>query len=515
HRIPVENISTLGISGDVIIYYFGFVENWSDSSIFKKMNEIHDTGSLIDVRPEISPSISKPELPNVDVIPQGIKTDMDVMFQVTLPPDANGAVNLNSIHHEPEKLNDSFMDVEKNIIQDSSLTSGNLIDVPAEISHPISNPELPYLDIIPGGLKTDMAVVFQGALPADSKQFAINFQTGKNDGDDIAFHINPRISDVVALNSFRNGSWETEEHASVTAFTKEEALNMSIAINSEGYEVYVNGLHQCTFNHRIPVENISTLGISGDVIIYYFGFVENWSDSSIFNKMNEIHEMSVTTGSLIDVRPEISPSISNPELPNVDVIPQGIKTDMDVMFKVTLPADANDAVNLNSIHHEPEKLNDSFVDVEKNKIQDSSLTRGNLIDVPAEISHPISDPELPYVDVIPGGLKTDMAVVFQGALPADSKQFAINFQMGKNDGDDIAFHINPRIGDVVALNSFRNGSWETEEHDSVTAFTKEEALNMSIAINSEGYEVYVNGLHHCTFNHRIPVENISTLGISG
>ncbi|KAK2848359.1 hypothetical protein Q7C36_010041 [Tachysurus vachellii] len=393
------------------------------------------TGSLIEVPAEISHPVSNPELPNVDVIPQGLKTDMDVMFQVTLPADANDAVNFNSIHHEPEQLIDSSVVVEMNKIQDTSLTSGSLIDVPAEISHPVSNPELPYVDVIPGGLKTDMAVVFQGALPADSKQFAINFKTGKNDGDDIAFHINPRIGDVVALNSFRNGSWETEEHASVTAFTKEEALNMSIAINSEGYEVYVNGLHHCTFNHRIPVENISTLGISGDVIIYYFGFVEQLIDSSVV--------------------------------------------------------------------------------VEMNKIQDTSLTSGSLIDVPAEISHPVSNPELPYVDVIPGGLKTDMAVVFQGALPADSKQFAINFKTGKNDGDDIAFHINPRIGDVLALNSFRNGSWETEEHASVTAFTKEEALNMSIAINSEGYEVYVNGLHHCTFNHRIPVENISTLGIFG
>ncbi|XP_060734584.1 uncharacterized protein LOC132851633 [Tachysurus vachellii] len=345
--------------------------------------------------------------------------------------------------------------------------------ISAEISHAVINPVLPYRGTIPEGLKTDIAVVFQGILPADAKEFAINFQTGESDGDDIAFHINPRIGDVVALNSFRNGSWETEEHASVTAFTKEEALNMSIAINSEGYEVYVNGLKHCTFNHRIPVENISTLGISGDVIIYYFGLVEKLNDSIVDVEMNKILDTSLTSGSLIDVPAEISHPVSNP------------------------------------------KLNDSIVAVEMNKIQDTSLTSGSLIDVPAEISHPISNPELPYVDVIPGGLKTDMAVVFQGALPADSKQFAINFQTGKNDGDDIAFYINPRIGDVLALNSFRNGSWETEEHASVTAFTKEEDLNMSIAINSEGYEVHVNGLHQCSFNHRIPVENISTLGISG
>lgn len=68
-------------------------------------------------------------------------------------------------------------------------------------------------------------------------RFKINFQTGESDGENIAFHINPRIGELVALNSFRNGSWETEEHASITPFAKEGALNMNIVINSEGYEV--------------------------------------------------------------------------------------------------------------------------------------------------------------------------------------------------------------------------------------------------------------------------------------
>ncbi|XP_058243135.1 uncharacterized protein LOC131351660 isoform X2 [Hemibagrus wyckioides] len=598
HRIPLEKVSTLGIFGDVNVKYFGFVENWSNSSNFKKINEI-TTGSLIDVRPEISAAVSNPEIPYVGVIPQGLKTDMGVMFQVSLPADTNDAVIFKNIHHETENLNEASMTVELNEIQNTSLTSGSLIDVPAEISHPVSDPEIPYVGTISGGLKTDMAVVFQGALPADSKEFTINFQTGKNDGDDIAFHINPRIGDLVALNSFRNGSWETEEHASVTAFAKEEALDMSIGINSEGYEVYVNGLHHCTFKHRIPLEKVSTLGIFGDVNIKYFGFLDNWSNSSIFKKISEIQDKTITTGSLIDVRPEISAAVSNPEIPYVGVIPQGLKTDMGVMFQVSLPADTNDAVIFKNIHHETENLNEASMTVELNEIQNTSLTSGSLIDVPAEISHPVSDPELQYVGVInqrlktnrgmmfkvslpadandavnlntfhhgskvgatifnvfsnetwrneflhklsisgdlmhipseishpviypelpyrgpiPEGLRTDMAVTLQGALPADAKEFTINFQTGKNDGDDVAFHINPRIGDLVALNSFRNGSWETEEHASVTAFAKEAALDMSIGINSEGYEVYVNGLHQCTFKHRIPLEKVSTLGIFG
>ncbi|XP_053533823.1 uncharacterized protein LOC108264058 isoform X2 [Ictalurus punctatus] len=519
HRIPLENVSTLGICGDVIINYFGFVENWSESSMAVEMNDIQDmsitSGSLIDVPSEISHPLSSPESPHVDTVPEALKTDKAVIFQVALPADANNAVNFKITHRGSENWNELSMVVESNEIQDMSMITGSLIDVPSEISHPISSPELPYVGAIPGGLKTDMAVIFQGNIPADAKEFKINFQTGESDGENIAFHINPRIGELVALNSFRNGSWETEEHASITPFAKEGALNMNIVINSEGYEVCVNGLQHCTFKHRIPLENVSTLGICGDVIINYFGFVENWSESSMAVEMNDIQDMSITSGSLIDVPSEISHPLSSPESAHVDTVPEALKTDKAVIFQVALPADANNAVNFKITHRGSENWNESSMVVESNEIQDMSLITGSLIDVPSEISHPISSPELPYVGAIPGGLKTDMAVIFQGNIPADAKEFKINFQTGESDGENIAFHINPRIGELVALNSFRNGSWETEEHASITPFAKEGALNMNIVINSEGYEVCVNGLQHCTFKHRIPLENVSTLGICG
>ncbi|XP_053478229.1 galectin-4-like [Ictalurus furcatus] len=228
------------------------------------------------------------------------------------------------------------MVVESNEIQDMSLITGSLIDVPSEISHPISSPELPYVGAITGGLKTDMAVIFQGNIPADAKEFKINFQTGESDGENIAFHINPRIGELVALNSFRNGSWETEEHASIMPFAKEGALNMNIVINSEGYEVYVNGLQHCTFKHRIPLENVSTLGICGDVIINYFGFVENWSRSSLALENKQSTEMRSTSVTLLPI------TTDKLTLPFVGTIPGGIRADMAVLFYGTILADSNE-----------------------------------------------------------------------------------------------------------------------------------------------------------------------------
>ncbi|KAI5616328.1 hypothetical protein C0J50_24165, partial [Silurus asotus] len=122
---------------------------------------------------------------------------------------------------------------------------------------------------------------------------------------------------------------------------------------------------------------------------------------------------------------------------------------------------------------------------------------------------------LPYVNTIKGGIKPDMAVIVQGTLPAHAQSFEINFKTGESDSDDIAFHFNPRIGQYVYLNSFRDGSWEKEECVSDKSFNKGAGFYMFFVIHSDNYEVYVNGLRLCTFKHRIPVEKVSTLGIRG
>lgn len=75
--------------------------------------------------------------------------------------------------------------------------------------------------------------------------FEINLLTGDSDNDDIAFHISPRIGKSVTLNSFINGSWETEEYASDNPFTKGAYFHLVFVINSEGYEVcFLNSMQK-------------------------------------------------------------------------------------------------------------------------------------------------------------------------------------------------------------------------------------------------------------------------------
>ncbi|KAI5616327.1 hypothetical protein C0J50_24164, partial [Silurus asotus] len=133
---------------------------------------------------------------------------------------------------------------------------------------------LPFMGTIPGGLKPDMAVLFQGAVPLNAKRFEINFHTGQSYDDGIAFHFNPCITaKYVCMNNLRNGKWENDECVYDKPFPKGTSFCLLIVIKSEGYEVHVNGLRFYFFKHRQSLEQVTTLGIRGDVFISVCGFI--------------------------------------------------------------------------------------------------------------------------------------------------------------------------------------------------------------------------------------------------
>ncbi|KAK3548353.1 hypothetical protein QTP70_010714 [Hemibagrus guttatus] len=169
-----------------------------------------------------------------------------------------------------------FIDNCKTSSFSSVISTSSLTPTPKEVSFPISNPTLPYVGKIPGGIKQDAALLFQGTVPADAKRFEINFQTGQGTSNDIAFHFNPRIDSYTALNSCKNGSWGKEESAPDKPFAKGAAFQIIIAIKSDVYEVYVNDTSHSTFKHRMPFEKVSTIAVGGDVTMQLIYFIENW-----------------------------------------------------------------------------------------------------------------------------------------------------------------------------------------------------------------------------------------------
>uniref|UniRef100_A0A673IPM3 Galectin n=1 Tax=Sinocyclocheilus rhinocerous TaxID=307959 RepID=A0A673IPM3_9TELE len=96
----------------------------------------------------------------------------------------------------------------------------------------------------------------------------------------------PRKSFHVVMNSVINGNLGTEESVSDNPFKKGQPFEMFTVIKSEGYKVYVNGKELCTFKHRIPLEKVSTLNISGDVAVTLsvFNVTFDQLNASLLNK---------------------------------------------------------------------------------------------------------------------------------------------------------------------------------------------------------------------------------------
>uniref|UniRef100_A0A9J7YU52 Galectin 4 n=1 Tax=Cyprinus carpio carpio TaxID=630221 RepID=A0A9J7YU52_CYPCA len=565
HRIPLEKVSTLNISGHVVVSLFGFMQNWSASSFpttFTSLSRSH--GELSTRQSEILQPVQNP-------------------------------------NWSASSFPTTFTSLSR--------SHGELSTRQSEILQPVQNPNLPYVAPISGGLREGMAFYLKGVIPTNADQFEINFKTGQSDSDDTAFHFNPRLHQKVVMNSFRNRKWEAKESVSDNPFKKGETFEMFTVIKSEGYQVYVNGKELYTFKHRIPLKKVSTLNINGDVAVNLSGFLKNWSASVFPTKViTKITTLGSSHGGLSTVQSEILQPVRNPNLPYVAPISGGLREGMALYLQGVVPTNAdqfeinfktgqssnddmafqfnprmdqkvaiNSVINGSwgteeSVSDNPFKKGEAFemftviksegyqvyvngkelytfkhrIPLEKvstlnisgdvavnlsgflqnwsasvfptkviTKITTLGSSHAAHSTVQSEILQPVQNPNLPYVAPISGGLREGMALYLKGVVPTNADQFEINFKTGPSSNDDMAFQFNPRMDQKVAMNSVINGSWGTEESVSDNPFKKGEAFEMFSVIKSEGFQVYVNGKELYTFKHRIPLEKVSTLNISG
>ncbi|KAE8585833.1 hypothetical protein XENTR_v10021470 [Xenopus tropicalis] len=149
--------------------------------------------------------------------------------------------------------------------------------VPAPGYQPAYNPPIPYTSAIAGGLRPGMAVVIQAVPPSSCNRFAINFSTGQYDGSDVAFHINPRYDgrDRVVFNSLQGGTWEKEEMKREMPFKLGKVFLLIFEITPNNYQVTVNGSPFYEFAHRIPLERVSWIQVTGEITVQALCIIGN------------------------------------------------------------------------------------------------------------------------------------------------------------------------------------------------------------------------------------------------
>ncbi|XP_069501095.1 galectin-12 isoform X2 [Ambystoma mexicanum] len=154
---------------------------------------------------------------------------------------------------------------------------------------PVFHPVLPYMTTIFGGLYHGKQILVQGMVLSDAERFQVDFQCGcsTQPGADIAFHFNPRFhsSPHVICNTLEDGKWQSEKKCPKLPLKAGDHFQLLFRFERECIKVSVSGHHFVEYTHRLPLERVDTLGISGDVAVKVIGFINSnpllWKSQSL------------------------------------------------------------------------------------------------------------------------------------------------------------------------------------------------------------------------------------------
>ncbi|XP_074713459.1 galectin-5-like [Strix uralensis] len=169
---------------------------------------------------------------------------------------------------------------------------------------PIINPSVPFLGYIFGGLSRGRMVIIQGQVrpkaqsisqypsvppsisqyppvpPPSSHTPGLAGCHGEGQrftvalrcmGGDVALRLNARLGWGVTLgcNAQLGGLWGHEELCTPPprGLSPGGALEILINAQERGYQVAVNGQHALEFRHRLPLNSVQALDVTGDVTL--------------------------------------------------------------------------------------------------------------------------------------------------------------------------------------------------------------------------------------------------------
>lgn len=87
---------------------------------------------------------------------------------------------------------------------------------------------------------------------------------------------------MIVRNHYQNFTWGPEERYGHSPIYFGQPFDILVLAEYSQYKIAVNGNHFCTFGHRIPLEKMSFVSISGHGAINYIGLEhENTGESSV------------------------------------------------------------------------------------------------------------------------------------------------------------------------------------------------------------------------------------------
>ncbi|XP_008289542.1 galectin-8 isoform X1 [Stegastes partitus] len=168
------------------------------------------------------------------------------------------------------------------------------------------NPSIPFAGTILGGLQPGEMVVIQGSVPSDADRFQVDFTCGSSvkPRADVAFHFNPRlVKSCIVCNTLQKERWGREQILYQMPFRAGAAFEIIILIQKDQFKVAVNGAHVLEYKHRMDLERVDTILMSGKVKVQAVGIVAPSSSAvspaaSLTSQNSEMNQIISSSGDL-------------------------------------------------------------------------------------------------------------------------------------------------------------------------------------------------------------------------
>lgn len=104
----------------------------------------------------------------------------------------------------------------------------------------------------------------------------------------------------------------------------------------------------------------------------------------------------------------------------------------------------------------------------------------------------------------------------------DNSEFFFSCQISLQSGaalqprDDVMLHLSIRPQEnAIVRNHFKNQVWGAEERHGGSPVQPHQSFEVSIVAEHSQYRISINGIHFCTFAHRLPLNLVQYVSISG
>ncbi|KAM4618085.1 galectin-12 [Discoglossus pictus] len=137
---------------------------------------------------------------------------------------------------------------------------------------------VPFVCTIFGGIRPGRMILIQGSPSCTATRFQVDLQCGGSihPQADVAFHFNPRFSKAethVICNTLYLDQWQEEIWCSEVPIRKGVSFLLLFLFLADRVKVSVGGKHLIDFTYRLPLCDVDTLGIYGEVSVKEIAFL--------------------------------------------------------------------------------------------------------------------------------------------------------------------------------------------------------------------------------------------------